>query len=64
MDDEALSEKPDMTLGYLVKQDLYDLSVTDLEDRIGALKSEITRCEKALADRGSSKSEADKLFKL
>lgn len=63
MDNEALNEKPDMTLGYLAKQDLYDLSVTDLEERIGALKSEISRCEKALSDRGSSKSEADKLFK-
>ena len=64
MDEEALNEKPDMTLGYLAKQDLYDLSVVDLEDRIDALKSEITRCENALGDRGSSKSEADKLFKL
>ena len=64
MDEEAINEKPDMTLGYLAKQDLYDLSVTDLEDRIAALNSEITRCEKALGDRGSSKSEADKLFKF
>jgi len=64
MDEEALNEKPDMTLGYLAKQDLYDLSVSDLEERISALKMEITRCEKTLGDRGSSKSEADKLFKF
>jgi len=64
MDDEPLSEKPDLTLGYLKKQDLYTLSVGDLEDRIEALKGEITRCEAALKDRGSSKNEAEKLFKI
>lgn len=64
MDDEPLNEKPDLTLGYLKKQDLYTLSVGDLEDRIEALKAEITRCEAALNDRGSSKSEAEKLFKI
>ncbi len=64
MDDEPLNERPDLTLGYLKKQDLYTLSVSDLEERIEALKVEITRCEAALKDRGSSKSEAEKLFKL
>ncbi len=64
MDDEPLNEQPDLTLGYLKKQDLYTLSVGDLEERIDALKTEITRCEAALKDRGSSKSEAEKLFKF
>ncbi len=64
MDEEALNEKPDLTLSYLVKQDLYEMSVGDLEERINALKAEIKRCETALSDRGSSRSEADKLFKL
>ena len=64
MDDEQLSEKPDLTLGYLKKQDLYTLSVGDLEERIEALKTEIARCEAAMKDRGSSRSEAEKLFKL
>lgn len=64
MDDDALNEKPDMTLGYLQKQDLYALSVGDLEERIDALKNEISRCEAAMKDRGSSLSEAEKLFKL
>lgn len=64
MDDEPLNDKPDLTLGYLKKQDLYTLSVGDLEERIDALKAEITRCEKAMNDRGSSKSEAEKLFKF
>ena len=64
MDDQPLNEKPDMTLGFLGKQDLYALSVGDLEERIEALKAEITRCESAMKDRGSSRSEAEKLFKL
>ena len=64
MDDEPLNEKPDLTLGYLAKQDLYTLSISDLEERIGALKAEISRCEATLKDRGSTRSEADKLFKF
>ncbi len=64
MDDQPLNEKPDMTLSYLAKQDLYTLSVADLDERIASLKTEIARCEKAKNDRGSSKSEAEKLFKF
>ena len=64
MDPEDLKENPDMTLGYLAKQDLYSLSVNDLDDRIASLKAEIERCEAAKEDRGSSKSEAEKLFKF
>lgn len=63
MDDDALNEKPDLTLGFLTKQDLYTLSVDDLNERIVSLKAEIARCEAALNDRGSSRSEAEKLFK-
>ena len=64
MEDETLNEKPDMTLSYLAKQDLYNLSIGDLDERIAALKIEIARCESAKSDRGSSKSEAEKLFKI
>ena len=64
MDDVPLNEKPDLTLGFLAKQDLYTLSVSDLEERVAALKAEISRCEAAINDRGSTRSEADKLFKL
>ncbi len=64
MNDEPLNEKPDMTLGFLKKQDLYGMSAGDLEERIEALKAEITRCESALKDRGDTRSEAEKLFKF
>ena len=64
MNDEPLNEKPDMTLSYLAKQDLYSLSEGDLNDRIAAMKAEIARCEEALKHRGDTKSEAEKLFKF
>ena len=64
MNDEPLNEKPDLALGFLAKQDLYALSVGDLEERIEALKTEIARCEATLKDRGSTRSEAEKLFKI
>ncbi|MEL6212244.1 MAG: DUF1192 domain-containing protein [Pseudomonadota bacterium] len=63
MDADAPSEKPDLTLSKLGKDDLYELSVGDLEDRIASLKAEIARCEKAMADRGGARSEAEALFK-
>ncbi len=64
MDDQPLNEKPDLSLGFLAKQDLYALSVSDLDERIDALKAEILRCEKAKTDRGDTRSEAEKLFKF
>jgi uncharacterized small protein (DUF1192 family) len=64
MNDEPLNEKPDMTLSYLAKQDLYTLSAGDLEERIAAMKAEIARCEDALKNRGDTRSEAEKLFKF
>jgi len=63
MDPEQLNEKPDMTLGSLARQDLYTMSVSDLEECIMALKGEITRCQSALGDRGSTRDAAEKLFK-
>jgi len=63
MDEEAINAKPDLMLGYLTKQDLYGLSVDDLEERIGMLRAEIVRCEAALKERGSTLCEAEKLFK-
>ncbi|MEX0643958.1 MAG: DUF1192 domain-containing protein [Parvularculaceae bacterium] len=64
MDIDEPKEQPDLTLSKLGKQDLYSMSVGDLEERIASLKVEIARCEKALSDRGSTRAAADKLFKL
>jgi uncharacterized small protein (DUF1192 family) len=64
MDEERPRELPDLTLEKLGKQDLYTLSIGDLKQRIASLKTEIARCEQALADRDSTKSAAEKLFKF
>jgi uncharacterized small protein (DUF1192 family) len=64
MEPEELRQQPDFLLRDLGKQDLYTLSVGDLEERIAALRTEIERCEKALADRGSTRAAADRLFKF
>lgn len=64
MDEESVRETPDLTLQKIGKHDLYSMSVGDLAERIASLKTEIARCEKAINDRGSSKSAAEKLFKF
>ncbi len=64
IEDEIIRDKPDFALAKIGKDDLYSMSVADLEERIASLKAEIARCEKAIADRGSTKSAAEKLFKF
>jgi uncharacterized small protein (DUF1192 family) len=64
IDPEALNERPDVTLEKIGRQDLYTLSVGDLETRIANLRTEIARCEAAIAARGSTRAAAEKLFKL
>jgi uncharacterized small protein (DUF1192 family) len=44
-------------------QDLSKLSVAELQALIGTLKGEVTRVEKALADKQSSLSAAEAAFK-
>ncbi|OYY71480.1 MAG: hypothetical protein B7Y44_01055 [Sphingomonadales bacterium 28-55-16] len=50
-------------LAILIKQDIDALSVTELEARIAALRSEITRCEGKVAFASKHRSVADALFK-
>jgi len=64
MEDDRPREAPDLALEKIGKQDLSTMSVADLNERILALKSEITRCEAAIASRDSTRSAAEKLFKL
>lgn len=64
MDADRPRELPDFILAKIGKQDLYTLSVGDLAERIESLKTEIARCEAALALRDSTKSAAEKLFKF
>lgn len=58
-DDEPLSTIPVHVLG----QDLSELSVDDLEERIGQLRLEIERLTEALATKGSSRQAAEAFFR-
>lgn len=64
MDIDEPKEQPDLTLSKIGRQDLYTMSVGDLEERIASLRVEIARCEKALSDRGSTRAAAEQLFKI
>lgn len=64
MDIDEPKETPDLTLTKLGKQDLYTMSVSDLQERIASLKGEIARCEAALGARSDTKAAAEKLFKF
>lgn len=64
MEIDEPKQDPDFTLQALSKQDLSTLSVGDLEERIASLKAEISRCESTLGERGSTRAEAEKLFRI
>jgi len=59
--DELLPRKkaPDIVLG----EDLSAASVHELEARIAALETEISRCREAIVARRATKSAADSVFK-
>jgi uncharacterized small protein (DUF1192 family) len=59
LDDIRPVKKPEITIG----EDLSLLSVAELEHRIEALESEITRIREALAAKQSSKTAADAFFR-
>jgi uncharacterized small protein (DUF1192 family) len=61
--DENLPLRRNDPLNNLVKQDIDSLSVSELEARISALKSEIVRCEGKIAFASKHRSVADALFK-
>jgi uncharacterized small protein (DUF1192 family) len=56
-------DKPKKKLVHDVGQDLSNLSIFELKERIEALKAEIIRLEAAAAAKGSAKSAADAFFK-
>lgn len=64
MEEDLPRERPDWALAKLAKEDLSDLSVADLEERIANIRAEIDRCTKAINARGDTKATAEKLFNL
>ena len=61
-DDEDVKKKSE-PLQAIIKEDLYDYSVDELEDRVASLKEEIARTTKEMKAKGSSLSAAEAAFK-
>jgi uncharacterized small protein (DUF1192 family) len=61
--DDLFPSKPDDPLVALGKQDLDPISIAELEERIEALKAEISRVEAHMNRAQSHRSEAEELFK-
>lgn len=61
--DDLFTKRPGDPLVVLLKQDIDQLSVDELKDRIEALQGEIVRCETKLNFATSHRSVADSLFK-
>jgi uncharacterized small protein (DUF1192 family) len=62
-EDDFFSSRPQDPLSLLVKQDLGPLSVDELHARISALRGEIERVERHIANVTAHRSAADALFK-
>lgn len=59
-DDEDTIKAP---VAHTIGEDLARLSVDELEQRINALKAEITRLEAAITGKNASRLAADQFFK-
>ena len=62
-EDDFFPARPKDPLSLLVKEDLGPVSVDELDARIAALKAEIDRVERHMADAERHRSAADELFK-
>jgi uncharacterized small protein (DUF1192 family) len=56
-------DRPKRKITHEIGQDLYLLSVKELEERIALLTEEIARLKAAVASKQSSRSAADSFFK-
>ena len=64
-DDESLfGSKPKAPVAHEIGQNIDDLSAPELKERIGLLRSEIERLEKAIHARQATRAAADSVFKL
>jgi uncharacterized small protein (DUF1192 family) len=61
--DDLFPSKPDDPLVALAKQDLDPLSIDELQERIEALKTEISRVEAHIQRVQTHRSAAEELFK-
>ncbi len=64
-DDESLfGQKPKPVVAHEIGQHLDDLSAPELNERIGLLRVEIERLEKAIEARLATRSAAESAFKI
>jgi uncharacterized small protein (DUF1192 family) len=64
-DEESLfGAKPKAPLPHEIGQNIDDLSAPELQERIGLLRAEIERLEKAIGARQATRAAADSVFKL
>jgi uncharacterized small protein (DUF1192 family) len=59
--DEIINKKP--TKDVLISESLYQLSLSDLIERIEFLENEIDRCKKEINNKKLSKNLAEMIFK-
>jgi uncharacterized small protein (DUF1192 family) len=65
LDDESqFGAKPKRVLAHEIGQNIDDLSVPELAERIDLLRSEIERLEKAIEARQATRAAADSVFKI
>ena len=62
-DESGFGEKRKPLLAHEIGQNVDDLSVPELKERIGLLRTEIERLEKAFEARQASRAAADAAFK-
>ena len=60
---EDEDDRPKKKITHEIGQDLYLLSVKELEERIALLNEEIARLKASIASKQSSRGVADSLFK-
>ena len=64
-DDESIfGAKPKPALAHEIGQNIDDLSAPELAERIGFLRREIERLEKAIEARQATRAAADSAFKI
>lgn len=61
--DDNLPLRGSDPLKQLLREDLDPLSIDELKERIGLLKTEIARCEAKVGTASSHRSAADALFR-
>ena len=65
LDDESgFGAKPKRAIAHEIGQNIDDLSAPELAERIGLLRSEIERLEKAIQARDATRAAAASVFKI